>query len=182
MIVTRTETDADGNTILTLSDGTTAKIQKGDKGADGRDGIDGHDKVQVSDTEPTDPNIVLWVKPNAVPCSECNPCEKLDVMEKLSNYDTTKEGNLSKAVYQSLKLGDLSNTNLTVSGLDNKSVDELKSIIEQDGARYSYLLNSFNSSLGNIGLLHKGTPVVLEYNDIATVSYTHLTLPTILRV
>ena len=83
LIVTRTETDADGNTILTLSDGTTAKIQKGDKGADGRDGVDGHDKVQVSATEPTDPNISLWIKPDGENCCAVS-CSDLDA--RLEDY------------------------------------------------------------------------------------------------
>ena len=83
LIVTRTETDADGNTVLTLSDGTTAKIQKGDKGADGRDGVDGHDKVQVSATEPTDPNISLWIKPDGENCCAVS-CSDLDT--RLEDY------------------------------------------------------------------------------------------------
>ena len=83
LIVTRTETDADGNTILTLPDGSTAKIQKGDKGADGRDGVDGHDKVQISATEPTDPNISIWVKPDGENCCAVS-CADLDT--RLEDY------------------------------------------------------------------------------------------------
>ena len=106
LTVTRTETDSDGNTILTFSDGTTAKIQKGDKGADGRDGVDGHDKVQVSATEPTDPNISLWIKPDGENCCTVS-CADLDA--RLDDY-YRKHETVSKQNLKELTLYHLNQT------------------------------------------------------------------------
>lgn len=72
-----------GDVELHFSDGTVVPIPKGERGANGRDGVDGHDKVQVSDTEPTDPNISLWIKPDGENCCTVT-CE--DLNNTLSDY------------------------------------------------------------------------------------------------
>lgn len=72
-----------GDVELHFSDGTVVPIPKGERGANGRDGVDGHDKVQVSATEPTDPNISLWIKPDGENCCAVS-CAELDT--RLEDY------------------------------------------------------------------------------------------------
>jgi hypothetical protein len=56
------ESTADGGSnVVTFSDGTTVTIKNGQPGAPGKDGTSG---VYIGETEPTDPDVMVWIKPD----------------------------------------------------------------------------------------------------------------------
>ena len=59
---TITITDKNGTTTATVKDGATGAA--GRDGKDGKDGEDGNPGVYYGTTEPTDPDITVWIDPN----------------------------------------------------------------------------------------------------------------------